>query len=442
MKPRRMTQKFLIVWMGVVAIGLFDVSIVWAEPPPHPQKMTREEWERFQNRDKVAEAIGVLDDPNWHKSDPWIRYQREADSQQPGHLQRGVDDLIQDREVSAIGTVTGPQLPAAERKRLFEKYMDHPNQQVATLAVRRLITEKHWSIPEAKEYASRQGGSDGWGLLLWALPADTPADERKSIARENLRLLTAEPRRDSPYYFAAGEISAIRELVNPPEPRDYDMIRAAVGRYPDAALLWAAVSRLPPDEAIEHLARKVYSDASRPAPLRGVAGLTLGKRDPRIMDELYRQTETALKPVASEDSPQRLKDALRAGPTSAESAAYYQDSLQAQGFLAVLYDLPSELVKSHAPDLYRYRYGGIGSGVCAILARRVPDVFVSLVADQGDLPEESRGALLIAEHFEPTVETKVRTLLAPEQRRVLEKQRAEHGVRGIAGTAASLTLWD
>lgn len=302
-------------------------------------------------------------------------------------------------------------LPQSRKADLLTKYLEHPNLSVSSLAFVGLLQSGTWSAERAVSFVrSNKPTTSGWHTLLTYLPATAAGIIKQDVAREILM----SSQRDRPSYAKwsppRAETDAVRVLLTSRDERDLSLIRQAAQQYPETPLLWAAVGRLPPDEETLQLARQIYSDTTKPLPVRCSAALVFGKSDADVMHAVVRHLLPSVREFGSKEYMEWSHEgwARPADPARRERLLRAE---QMEGFLAVAYEIPGQFLIPDLAEFVQYPYMTLGAGMCSVLARRLPREFVAAASHLDSVPREPYGPLLIAGRYQPAVVDQARRLL-------------------------------
>jgi len=445
MSSFRRTFRWLMISASLLLPSAFGLrlSVAPAEPP-QDRGMTPEQWEGYQKRDRVAEALSILDDPEWHKNDWVIREKREQNARQTEDKRTPIEGYIRHREVTALHTVIESDMPRGGKQGLLTKYLAHHNPQVALEAFGTLASSGMWSPEQCIAHVrAKYPNVRGW-LMLLGLPKGTPVDVRRGVARELIATAKNDPIDYQATNSATGgaEIEAVRVLVASDDPADHALIAWAVRQYPGAPLLWAAISRHEaPDDLVE-LAREVFNDASKPKELRAAAALVFGKDDRQTMETVLGWIEDYLREFGGEGESlarMRLAAKIPPEPKGGELIMRMSDGLV---FFGVLREMPKDVLEPAVERLITAGPEMVEKMTGPVLARTVPAAFVRYWKTRGKPPPTVLPALYLAGHFAPEVTSEIRTLIPAAELSNLAKIEAERGVEPLADLASRMTLWD
>ncbi len=393
-----------------------------------------------QSRDRLAEAIRILDHRNWYESDSGIARVRVAIEGDPANTRATLDRSIRHREAVAIGTIIDSDMPVDKMRELLTKYLEHYNDGVALQSLVALVSSGMLAPKLAVVYVDEHDRSVGaWHRLLASLPNATPLSVRNDVARRLLGAARDSASVDPPGSRPVAEIDAVRVLLASDDERDRTLIRWAAQQYRDCPMLWAAVSRLPGDERTSRLARKIYGDTARPLAVRCAAALVFGKSDAQIMGDVVDHILSGVRQFGCKEHVDWTYQAW-SRPADPTRKNRLLRAKAMEGLLSVVYEIPDRFLAPHMAVFVEYPYMTLGAGVCTILARRLPHEFVQSVSKLHSVPRELYGPLVIASHYQPDVANRVKRILpAAEQPRV-DQPIAEQGPE-VVGMRA-LTLWD
>lgn len=389
---------------------------------------------------KQQDAMGILDDLEWHKSDPGIARLRASQERNPPEKRGPLEGYISNREVTAIGTLIDAAMPRERKRELLTRYLEHRNESVALNCFVQLISSGMWTPKQGMGYVRENNPTPGgWHTLLHYLPKETSLEIRRHVAREILRA----PRKDPPDHMPGSpwtaEIDAARILVSSTQESDHSLIRSAVQDYPEAVLLWAAASRLPKEDGTERFAREVYADQTNSLPVRCAAALVFGKDNPQLMREVIEHILTNTREFGSKEYMLWTHEGWSkpADPTRKDRLLRAKEM---EGLLTVAYELPTEFLKPHVREFVQYPYTSLGAYMCAILARRLPEDFVKAVSELDFVPEELYPPLMVLSHYSTKLSEKATSFIPTQDLSGMTTRIQQHGVRVFAPIA--FTLWD
>ena len=444
MNSVKRTSRWFIICAPLLFSDAFGLrfSATVAEPPHRPS-MTPEEWEKYQNRDKIAEALNILDNPEWYEDDWVIREKREQNARQSEDKRTPIEGYIREREVTAIGTVIETDLPRDKKQELLTKYVSHHNEGVGKRSFIALLRSGMWVPKQAVAYVREQYPDvRGWSMLLAYLPKTTAFEVRRDVAREILAAAKVNPidykATNSP---PGAEIDAVRVLVSSKEPGDRAMIEWAVRQYPDTPLLWVGLSRIKAPNDLVSRARAIYNDASKPKELRAAAALVFGKGDAATMQTALGWIEDYLREFGGEEEYlQRMKLAWQTplDPKVGDMVVRMNNGLVLFGALR---EMPKEVLE---PAVERLITAGprMVEITGPVLARTVPVAFVGYCKSH-DKPQSSlHPALYLAARFAPELTSDVHTLIPEAELSNFAKNEVEQGIEPLAETVSRITLWD
>lgn len=443
MFARKRLQFTTIIFRAILVVVGVHGSASFAQQGKRPS-MTPDEWREYQNRDKTAQAIKVLEDPDWHEHDAWIEYYRAE-----GRVPQRIREAIESREQNAISIIVSSDLPRDRTREVLTKFLQHHNEGVSRACFYSLVGRAMWTPERAVEYTQQNNPTvAGWSSLLSVLPKDAPQKARTMIARRVLTLARGEESNYLPGSLLGAEIEAVRVLLQGGDEHDHASIQWAVQQHPGSHLLWAAASRLPKDEETERLARDIYDDVTMTVSVRCAAALVFAKKEPTIMREVEEHILNAVREFGSRESlllwaswldRQRRTHDRSSNPDDLGAKAFLKQR-EAEGFLPVAYEMPEEFWRKHMNEIIRYPYGILGGCMCEILARKLPDEFVETVTTLDSIPEELHGPLVSAERRHVDAEKRVKEVVPHDRYVSFSKFVDEFGTAVPAIT--SMTLWE
>ena len=196
---------------------------------------------------------------------------------------------------------------------------------------------------------------------------------------------------------------------------------------------------MPKDEETERLAREIYTDVTKPVPVRCAAALVFVQNDPTIMLDVGEHILNAVREFGTREFMQWTHEGW-SNPADPSRVKPYLKAKEAEGFLPVAYEMPDEFWRKHMNEIIRYPYGILGGCMCEILARKLPHEFVETVATLDSIPEELHGALVSAERWHVDAKKKIKELVPLDRYVSLSKIAEEFGTAAPAMT--SMTLWE
>lgn len=389
---------------------------------------------------KLAEAIYILDHPDWHESDPGIARIRASHARNPPNKRTPLDGNIRNREGVSIGVIISSDMPRDEKGLLLTSYLGHHNPSVSSRCFVALVTFGMWSAERATTYLEGHDSSvESWHKLLQCLPKGTSDAVKQDVSR---RLLTSPSENQSAQMAGSpryAEIDAARVLLGSHTERDYALIRSAVQRKPNSTMLWAAASRLPKDDATVRHARAIYGDTTKPLPVRCAAALVFAKDDHTVMRDVVGHILSNVREFGSEKHMKWVhsRSLVTDDPNEHERMLRAKEM---EGFIAVAYEIPVQFLIGHVPEFVENPYMTLGTGVSTVLARRTPREFVAGVSNLNSVPRELFGPLVIAGRRQPDLADRAKRLIPTAEQQRFERSIKEEGPE--IGGIRSLALWD
>jgi len=376
-------------YIGFALLAVLSV-LVQAFSQERPT-MTPEEWKASQSRDRVKEAMQILDDPNWPDGDPWIRYFREEEKHPerttPGHVKNAIDR----RETEALGIVVTSTLSDEQKERLFEKYLRHRNRNVALGSLGELVRRGVWSAERAMDFAEKEWGETNPIALLHSVLNSPKPEAGLAVARRwMLAILNAPEGIQSPG-LGSWDYEALRLLVASRDPGDHALIHRAILRYPEEdPLLWLVVSRVPLTKEVRAKAEEVYRDTNHSLSLRCAAAVVLAQNEKEAEDFTVGHIRAFLDEFAGQDLPRRMLAALGGTPVEQiEGAEAYPRYKEHQLLVDMLFLLPSETARKLTFEYLRADDYKIRRTLGYIAVIRWPEQFLDV--ERETFPDDEAG---------------------------------------------------
>ena len=380
-------------------------------------------------------AARILDDNEWHLQDAAIQALRASGD--PGAAAR-VRRAVRRRELSATQAYIEATTSKTDRLGALVRWTGHDNVGVAALAANQLLRDDAWDRAGLISQRMVAWDFDTQIYFLQNLLAFEPRAEIHALARLLVeQLLHGDPTPDRGGFGAA---LALCLLAGSPKQSDRDLAEQLVMRFPEEPLVWVAVSRGEPTDALIVKAQSVYNGEG-PEGLRAAAGLVIAKREPSVYDQLMNWIMDYLEDFASPDFAATVLLGITE-PSDPAVRKMYRRLAGNQPLLAVLRELPDEMFRQQAARLAGYHYGIAGSCVATILSKRAPKELVQFWnKSDKSVPHELYGALFLAARAQPTLAPDV-AVLVPEAQRAKFQQQAHVQDRSFVGLCLYLTLWD
>jgi hypothetical protein len=431
----RHARRCIYVMMCPTLVGLLAVST----PAQTERRITDRTKLKKTPADRLAEAVRILDNPEWHEDDWVVLHHQEQNARQSQDKRTLIDGYVRDRETTAIGTVIDAAMPLEQKRMLLTKYLSHHNKGVHTQALIFLINSGIWSTDEAIAYIRQNDPtSRGWNLLLGWLPDAVPAATRKEIARHVLIEAQREPRVE-PSGRGSSLEGAVRVLLRTADENDVTLIRWAARQHPHAPLLWAAVSRLPHDEATTRLARKIYEDPTQTSAVRLAATLAFAKDDAAFMGEIASRIMESVREFGSLEHKAFMQKRM-VNPAEPDGADRVRGAMEAEELLVVANELSDDAWRPYVEEVVRHPFSLLGSGVNAIVARRLPSDFVGAIATLESIPDELDGPISVALSRAPVLGEKIGGFLPPSRFQKLRQPEPQE--LAVVSLLRRVTLWD
>lgn len=422
-----------IVILGVLCTGLNSLG----EPETPSVNVTDDA--------KLARAIQLLENPNWHETDRDIARLRERDARNPDVPSR-IPGIVRSRETQAIRDVVGASIGDAEKTQLLERFLNHNNALVVGTSLSGLVEHGYWSVEKGIDFAERETDSKLLGVVFSAArKARSPEAALVALARrllkERLAAPEATPKEPIGYLRGHVELDYVRTLLGSAETEDHRLIIATVLRYPkDLPLLWIAASRIPSPPELLRDACLIYEDKKLSIGLRCAAGLICAKENVKLYDEIIIHVLAFLDEFAVPAHEERLKqfrtDPLN--PKAGESTIRFRDG---QFLYGVLRELPDEVIATHFNRLIEFVRHSAGTGVAAILARRTPERFVDWIASSAEPNATSCLGAFVAARSQPAIAGRVIAWVPMLEWERLRKQEEDFGLEAMSGVGA-LMIWE
>lgn len=393
-----------------------------------------------QKAARVQDAVRILEAPQWHERDPGMAELRVNNERNPPEKRTPLEGHIRNREVHAIQTVNDSDLPRERKQELLTKYLSHHNKDVGSECFAAIVRSGMWPTERAVAYVRENNPTPGgWHTLLHYLPKEAPQAARQEIAREIL--VTARKVRPGLGLRSTPQevIEAARVLLTSKQESDRGLIRWAVQEYPDAPVLWAAVSRVGPDEAVRRLADTMFADRAKPLPIRCAAGLVVGKDKPEVFSEILEHVLVALREFGTAEFRDWRNESWQ-HPADPTRVGRLRRAMEAESYIPIVFELPPDLLRENAQEILRYRFATLGGLAAEIVAKRIPKEFMRHVASAGPVSEELHEALFIAARADPEIAQQARSLIPQNRLEGLETSFKSHGPESLP--IACMTLWD
>ena len=380
----------------------------------------------------------ILDDKTWYLKDAEIvAMQKSGDPSAAAQA----ESAVHARELSAIQEFLASSGSLPDRRDALLRWTAHHNGSVAAVAAGELLRDGAWD----------KAGMISQRMAVWDLDAQLQFVQG---------LLSIEPRAELitlgralaaqlPHWAGASDragsaaASVARLLARSPVQSDRDHLLQLAKLFPNEAIVWVGVSRgdIREIDPILALATTVYNDKRLPEGLRAAAGLVVGQTNREVYDQLVQWVVAYLDEFAGRESAKAIASA-RANPLDPQLRKMYQRLADNQPLLAVLRELPDDILRRHADSLAQYSYGTGGVCTAMILAKKVPDQLVQSWKDSGTpIPKELYSALFFATTIQPSLKTVVTELIPESQVAQLQRQ-AEISDRSLVGVCLNLTIWD
>lgn len=383
----------------------------------------------------AQEFVRVLDDEEWHLHD--ARIQSLLVNGDPSSAAR-VENAIAVGELSAIQMYIDAVSSPTDRFAGLVRWTGHHNGGVAALAANQILQDGHWDQTGAISRHMRTWDLDTQIQFVQKLLIHEPRDEILIFARSlGTNLLQ---RAISPVRGGAGAALISRLMARSFGRPDRVLLEHLAERYPNEPFVWVALSRGEPSDPLVNQARTIYEGEGTEG-LRAAAGLILAKEEPTVYDQLVNWIMVYLSEFASPKFVATIASA-RERPLDPSTREMYERLLGNQPLLAVLRELPDDVLRRNADALFGLHHGTAGLCTATILAKRTPSALVMYWKTSGkSVPPELHKAISLAAQLEASLETDVADLL-PEVSRSDLQRRSNIANRVLFGVCMNMTAWD
>ena len=407
--------------------------------PGFAPPMTPDAWAQYKNRDRLAESIHILDNPDWHVSDSIIARMKEANQGGSDSNRTAIEATINTMEIQAAQSVAEAAKSAPELQILLSRWTEHRNESVRNLAFAELVGAGHWSVERGMLYVQAHDPSHkGWYLLLRSLPTNCAPETRKIVARRVLE--TPRDVSGTTKYTGSSplQIDALRVVSDEPTPADVEFLRSYIVDYPHDVVAWVAASRVTPNELLLGIALEVSQNESNSTALRCAAKLVLGQVDNANYDQIVEEFVALLSQCAGADFAS-WKERNREHIGDPAVAKRLEMEVEAERLLPVIFELPESVIARYADALLKSRYGVLGGVTASIVARRSPRAFIRITSQAQPTPREFMEPLFVAAITDQSIADEARRLIPSTDLRLYERNFDNYGMAGI--TAARFVLW-